>query len=239
MGFKVERQTYQVGGKDCHNIEVQITGKSKPDEIVVIGAHYDSVIGTPGRTTTRAVSRRWSASPTPSSAPSRSGRLRFVGFANEEPPHFQTSAMGSYVYAKRCKERKEKIVAMLSLESLAYYSDEKGSQDYPPTLSARYPDTGNFAAVVGNLKSKALIDQVAAQIGGFGGWCPVEKLILPRQPAGRRLVRPLVVLGIRLQRRHGHRYRSLPEPALPPSRATFPARSTSIVCRKCRSDCAT
>ncbi|MGI9239580.1 MAG: M28 family peptidase [Verrucomicrobiales bacterium] len=176
MGYTVERQTYQVGGKDCHNIEVQIIGQTKPDEIVVIGAHYDTVVGTPGAddNASGVAALVCLANTFVGTVPERT--LRFVGFANEEPPHFQTSSMGSYVYAKRCKERKENIVAMLSLESLAYYSDVKGSQDYPPILRARYPDTGNFAAVVGNLKSKQLVDQVAARLEEGSGGVPVEKL---------------------------------------------------------------
>lgn len=176
MGYKVERQTYQVGGKDCHNIEVQIIGKTKPDEIVVVGAHYDSVVGTPGAddNASGVAALICLANAFVGSEPERT--LRFVGFVNEEPPHFQTGAMGSYVYAKRCKERKEDVVAMLSLDSLAYYSDVKGSQDYPPTLSARYPDTGNFAAVVGNLESNSLIDQVADRLQASAGGVPVEKL---------------------------------------------------------------
>ena len=176
MGYKVERQTYQVGGKDCHNIEVQIIGKTKPDEIVVVGAHYDSAVGTPGAddNASGVAALVCLANAFVGTVPERT--LRFVGFVNEEPPHFQTGAMGSYVYAKRCKDRKEDVVAMLSLESLAYYSDVKGSQGYPPVLSARYPDTGNFAAVVGNLESSSLIDQVADRLQASAVGVPVEKL---------------------------------------------------------------
>ena len=175
MGYKVARQTYKVAGKDCHNIEVQITGTTKPDEIVVIGAHYDSAIGTPGAddNASGVAALVCLANAFVGTQPERT--LRFVGFVNEEPPHFQTSAMGSYLYAKRCKEREENVVAMLSLESLGYYSDVKGSQQYPPILRAAYPDTGNFAAVVGNLKSKPLVDQVAMKMIADSG-VPIEKL---------------------------------------------------------------
>ena len=175
MGYQVSRQTFQVDGKNCHNIEVQITGKSKPEEIVVVGAHYDTAVGTPGAddNATGVAALVCLANAFVGTEPART--IRFVGFTNEEPPHFQGPDMGSYVYAKRCKEMKEKIVAMLSLESLGYFSDEKGSQKYPPLLSARYPDTGNFAAVVGNLKSKGLVDQVAARLKADAR-VPVEKL---------------------------------------------------------------
>jgi len=54
-----------------------------------------------------------------------------VFFTNEEPPYFQSAAIGSMVYAKRCHERNECVAAMLSLETIGYYSDEPRSQTYP------------------------------------------------------------------------------------------------------------
>src|ERR1044072_4793655 len=45
-GLQPRRDTYEVNGQACHNIEVEIRG-ARP-EIVVIGAHYDSVFGSPG-----------------------------------------------------------------------------------------------------------------------------------------------------------------------------------------------
>ncbi|MCE9525834.1 MAG: M28 family peptidase, partial [Planctomycetales bacterium] len=86
-------------------------------------------------------------------------------FVNEEQPWFQSEDMGSYVYARRCKERKENIVAMLSLETIGYYSDEKGSQKFDslPPLRLLYPDTGNFIAFVADVKSGPLAQQVVGK----------------------------------------------------------------------------
>ena len=83
--------------------------------------------------------------------------LRFVAFANEEPPHFQYGSMGSLVYAKRCRERNEKIVAMLSLETIGFYSEQHGSQHYPFPVGFFYPSTANFIAFVGNISSCGLV----------------------------------------------------------------------------------
>jgi len=164
MGYKVERQSFEVRGKKCENIEIEITGKTKPEEIVVVGAHYDTAGGTPGADDNGSgvAALICLANAFTGTEPERT--LRFVAFTNEEPPHFQTSSMGSYVYAKRCKEREEDIVAMISLEAIGYYSDKRDSQKYPPILRARYPSTGNFLAVVGNVKSKSLVGQVAAEL---------------------------------------------------------------------------
>jgi len=44
--LRARRDSYDVRGQLCHNIEVEITGSSPP--IVLVGAHYDSVFGAPG-----------------------------------------------------------------------------------------------------------------------------------------------------------------------------------------------
>ena len=65
--------------------------------------------------------------------------------------------MGSRVYARTCRERGDNIVAMLSLETIGYYSDEPGSQHYPFPLNFFYPSTGNFIAFVSNIGSARLL----------------------------------------------------------------------------------
>ena len=58
--------------------------------------------------------------------------VRFVAFVNEEPPNSLTGNMGSFVYAKKAAKDKENIIAMFLLETIGYFSDEPGSQQYPP-----------------------------------------------------------------------------------------------------------
>ncbi len=159
-GYEVQRQEYQVSGGKCCNLEVEIPGAARAEEIVVIGAHYDTAIGTPGANDNTsgvaavlALARRFSKS-----RPERT--LRFVAFVNEEPPYFHTEEMGSRVYARRCRERGEKVVAMLSLETIGYYDDTPGSQHYPPPFGLLYPSEGNFIGFVGNLGSRALVHRV-------------------------------------------------------------------------------
>jgi hypothetical protein len=155
-GLHSRRDTYEVDGRACHNIEAEIRG-IRP-EIIVIGAHYDSVFGAPGANDNGsgvaallALARRFAGKPTGQT-------LRFVAFANEEPPYFQTKPMGSRVYASRCKARGDQISAMISLETMGYFSDAPGSQTYPsPGITAFYPGTGNFIGFVGNIGSRALL----------------------------------------------------------------------------------
>lgn len=162
FGLKVDQHGYLAEGREVVNLEAQLQGSRAPEEIVVIGAHYDSAPGTPGANDNATgvaalleLSRRWAKS-----RPERT--LRFVAFVNEEPPHFQSGSMGSMVYARRARERGEKIVAMISLETMGCYSDRPGSQRYPAPLNRFYPDTGNFIAFVGNMKSRELLHRAIA-----------------------------------------------------------------------------
>jgi Zn-dependent M28 family amino/carboxypeptidase len=88
--------------------------------------------------------------------------VRLVAFVNEEPPFFLTGDMGSRFYARRSRERSEKIVAMFSLETIGYYSDAKGSQHYPFPFSLFYPNTANFIGFVSNISSRDLVRQSIA-----------------------------------------------------------------------------
>jgi Zn-dependent M28 family amino/carboxypeptidase len=163
-GYEVRRQPYEVAGKICENIEAEVRGRERPDDIIIIGAHYDSVQGSPGANdnasgvaATLALARAFA-----DTTPART--LRFVLFANEEPPLFQTEHMGSRVYAKRSRERGENIVLMLSLETIGYYSDEPGSQHLLFPLNLIYPSTGNFIAFVSNVENGFLVRQL---VGSF------------------------------------------------------------------------
>jgi len=159
-GYKVNRQNYKAENKTCSNIEVQITGQTLPDQIIIIGAHYDSVYGSPGANDNAsavaanlALARHF--------ADKKTGKtLRFVFFVNEEPPFYYTDQMGSTVYAKTCREKNENIIAMLSLETIGYYTDKPKTQKYPPPFSLFYPSTGNFIAFVSNLSSRKLLHEV-------------------------------------------------------------------------------
>lgn len=65
--------------------------------------------------------------------------------------------MGSRVYARRSRERGENVVAMISLETMGYYSDAESSQRYPFPFSLFYPSKGNFIGFVGNSSSRSLV----------------------------------------------------------------------------------
>ncbi len=159
-GYEVKRQHYDVDGTDCCNLEAEIAGSTRPGEIVVVGAHYDSVVGSPGANDNASGVAALLALARRSPGRRADRTLRYVAFVNEEPPYFQTDAMGSRVYARRCRERAEQITAMLSLETIGYYDDQPGSQKYPPPMDLLYPSTGDFIGFVGNTESGDLVRQI-------------------------------------------------------------------------------
>jgi Zn-dependent M28 family amino/carboxypeptidase len=163
-GHEVRRQPYEVAGKICENVEAEVRGSRRPDDIIVIGAHYDSVQGSPGANDNASGVAAMLALARAFAKATLACTLRFIAFANEEPPLFQTEYMGSRVYAKRSRERGERIALMLSLETIGYYSDEPGSQHLLFPLNLIYPSTGNFIAFVSNVENGFLVRQL---VGSF------------------------------------------------------------------------
>lgn len=170
LGYLVDRCEYSAWGHEVVNLAVQRLGPCRADQIILVGAHYDTVFGAPGADDNAtgiaallALAERFAQV-----QPSRT--LRFVAFANEEPPFFHTQAMGSFVYAQRCQRRGESISAMICLESLGYYDSRPGSQQYPLPLGDAAPSEGNFIAFVSNEESEPLLRHVADlfdQTGAF------------------------------------------------------------------------
>jgi Zn-dependent M28 family amino/carboxypeptidase len=161
-GYAVNEQSFTSGDLSVSNLEAVLPGNGRADESIVVGAHYDSVIGTPGANDNASgvaalleLARLLAGTPLPRS-------VRFVAFANEEAPFFYGDEMGSNRYAGRARARGERIKAMLALETIGYYTDQPGSQRYPFPFGLFYPDTGNFIGVVGNLASRRLVRQALA-----------------------------------------------------------------------------
>ena len=177
-GHGVTRETFKTGELVVRNLVVERRGSARPDETVVVGAHYDSVMGSPGANdnATGTAALLEIARSLAKQQPART--VRCVFFVNEEPPFYLTEEMGSVVHARSAKQRGEKIVAMLSLETIGYYTDEPKSQHYPFPFAVFYPSKGNFVGFVGNLDSRSLVRRA---IGSFrrNAAVPSEGLAAP------------------------------------------------------------
>lgn len=177
QGHTVRRQTWEVDGTPCSNLEI-VLGEPAREGVLLVGAHYDTVVGSPGADDNasavaallelgRLLGREPLARP-----------LRLVAFANEEAPFFPFGAMGSRVYARRARRHGESIDLMISLEMLGFYDDAPGSQRYPPLLRWLYPDCGNFLAFVANLANLRPLRRTVAAFRASSAF-PAESVALP------------------------------------------------------------
>lgn len=184
QGFEVESQSYEHQGVVYQNLWVEIKGTELPEEIILAGAHYDSVMLSPGADDNASgVAALLEISRMLLKAGRFRRSIRFAAFANEEPPFFESPQRGSRVYARKAAEENQKIMAMISLESIGYFTDERDSQKYPPLFKLFYPDRGNFLAVVGSSASRGLVKKVGLYFKE-GSTLPCECAAVPAEVPG-------------------------------------------------------
>jgi Zn-dependent M28 family amino/carboxypeptidase len=159
LGYDVRIEQYEADGDLVANIEAEKRGLKFPEEILLVGAHYDSSPGSPGAddNSTGVAALLELARAFKDVQIDRT--LRFVAFVNEEPPFFLTELMGSRVYVQGVKTREEKLLGMICFDSLGYYSSIPDSQQYPSPLERFYPDTGDFIAFVSNPQSALFLEK--------------------------------------------------------------------------------
>ncbi|MFB3886272.1 MAG: M28 family peptidase [Thermodesulfobacteriota bacterium] len=154
-GYPVRRQTYSCYGKSVSNLLAEKAGTDK--EVVVIGAHYDTVPGTPGADdNASAVAGLLELARLSQNIASQKS-LVFAAFVNEEPPCFGSYNMGSMAYARYLREQKIPVEVMVSLEMIGFFSEE-AIQAYPiPGMKFFYPKRGDYIGVVGNFRSSRYV----------------------------------------------------------------------------------
>jgi hypothetical protein len=183
MGFRVGEQTLVVAGRQVSNLEIEIPGRTAPSQIVIVSAQHDTLVGSPGANNNasgEAVLLKLSELLRGHQA---DRTIRLVSFTTEEDPWFGTKDMGSYHYARRCRERGEDVRVMMSLDAIGYYLHEPGTQRLPFPFSALYPDRGDFLAFIGNIPSRAM---VTAATRGFhkGSAFPIQAGLSPEWVKG-------------------------------------------------------
>ena len=175
QGYEIIRVGYPIDDVHCANLEITRPGATRPRDILLIGAHYDSVSGSPGANDNASGVAALLEISAYCARISPASTLRFVAFVNEEPPFFFRHEMGSLVYARMARKRGDDIRLMISLETLGCYRDEPGSQHYPPLLRHFFPSRGNFLAFVSNLRSRAALRRVVRAFHAHSDF-PVEHL---------------------------------------------------------------
>src|SRR5262245_36203766 len=163
LGFTSVPQQFETEGVKVRNIEVS---RGSGDRVVVIGAHYDSAQGAVGANDNGSgvAALLELARFLKTIEPARGLEVRLVFYVNEELPWFGTDKMGSYLHARALQSEGKEVVAMLSLETLGWYSENFDSQRYPFPFSLFYPSRGNFVGFVANLGSRGFMHRV---LGAF------------------------------------------------------------------------
>ena len=166
LGFEVESQAYGTYSTRVKNLIVEKHGRNAAKSSIIIGAHYDTVINSPGADDNASgVAGLLEMARLLRDYPNER-TIQLVAFTLEEPPYFYTGKMGSRMYAKRLKIDKTRVQLMISLEMIGYAGNDM-RQTYPFPLMrtlGRYPRTGNFIGVVGNIRTRRLVKAVREAI---------------------------------------------------------------------------
>ncbi len=177
-GFVPTIQPFGVSFEKFKNVEVSIPGQTRADEIIVFGAHYDTVRGCPGADDNASGIAALLELARLVRDKRFARTVRFVAFGNEEAPFFATDDMGSLTYAMEARAKGEKILGMISIESVGIYLHRPGTQEYPPPLSWFYPDVGAFISFVGNVGSRDLVRRSIASFRAHAQF-PSEGIAAP------------------------------------------------------------
>lgn len=140
-------QEFDVNGKIYKNVIASFGTEHK--KRVIIGAHYDVCGNQEGADDNASGVVGLLELARMLKDEELNYRIDLVAYTLEEPPHFKTEYMGSYIHAKYLKDNNIDIYGMLSVEMIGYFSDEKKSQTYPVgLLSLFYGNKGNYITLV-------------------------------------------------------------------------------------------
>ena len=162
FGYQVSHQSFKFAGNTYQNVIAELKGRTSPEKVLVVGAHYDTVRTTPGADDNASgVAGLLGLAKLLAGKPQEK-TVRFVAFALEEPPTYRTKNMGSYHYAASLRKDRVQVEGMVCLEMIGFFCDRPGSQHYPiPFMNLKFPKAGNYIAMVGNRRSKAFTMKIA------------------------------------------------------------------------------
>jgi hypothetical protein len=181
-GLDVKDDHFQWEGKFFKNIVAEKKGMTFPGRVYILGAHYDTVSGSPGADDNGSgvavlleVGRNIQTVPLECT-------VRLVAFCLEE-----YNFVGSTHYIDNLRKKEEKILGMISLEMVGFTAPK---QDYPPYVNPKYyPNVGDFIAIVGNERSKDLLEKVRRSFKDHMSQLPLEFLLVPGNGEGVEEVR--------------------------------------------------
>ena len=157
----VSQQPYSINSSVYKNIILQLGPSTR--ERIVVGAHYDAVVGSPGADDNASGIAGLIELAHLLDDISLPIMVELVAYTLEEPPFFRTDKMGSAVHATSMKRQGIPIRMMISLEMIGYFSDQDNSQHFPLSfLKLFYPDKGNWIGIIGDLSSLSAVRSIKA-----------------------------------------------------------------------------
>jgi aminopeptidase YwaD len=182
IGLEVKEDYFEWEGRAYKNVVAEKRGATSPHKVFILGAHYDTVPGSPGADdNASAIAVLLEVARVIRNAPLDS-TLRFIAFSLEE-----YSYIGSTHYAERLRKKEEKMIGMISLEMVGFTGLK---QEYPPYLNPKYyPAVGDFIAIIGNERSEGLLEKVCQSFKTHVPQLPFEFLLIPGNGEGMEEVR--------------------------------------------------
>ena len=172
VGLDVKEDRFQWEGKTYKNIVAEKRGRTSPERVFILGAHYDTVPGSPGADDNASAIAVLLEIARNIQSVSLEGTVRLIAFTLEEYGY-----IGSSHYVESLKKGKEEILGMISLEMVGFTGPR---QDYPPYLDPKYyPNVGDFIAIVGNERSQKLLEKVCRSFKTQIPELPLEILMAP------------------------------------------------------------
>ncbi|MFQ5973837.1 MAG: M28 family peptidase [Alphaproteobacteria bacterium] len=175
-GLRVDEQSYEYRGARVVNLVATRNDERDPRAYYLVGAHYDTVPGTPGADDNASGVAVLLELAHAVASGSLGAPVRLAAFTLEEPPAFMTRNQGSRVFVRRLAETGDRILGAIILEMVGYTSPR---QRYPFVLRfAGYPRAGDYIGIIGNWRSRRFGRTV---LRGFRGNpdLPVESLFVP------------------------------------------------------------
>jgi Zn-dependent M28 family amino/carboxypeptidase len=188
MGLAPERQLVANPDGPSSNVLVRFpppaanatAGAEAGPPWIVVGAHYDTYRDSPGAddNATGVAALFALAERLRAGVPGRKAGVLLAALTNEEPPYFQTPAMGSYALAASLRAAETPVALMISFDSLGYFALAPRTQTYPSPFHLAFADVADFLAVVGDLRSRTEVGRMLSSLRARTN-VPLGALALP------------------------------------------------------------
>ena len=182
IGFRVTKEPFPWEGRWFHNVVAEKRGTLSPEKVFIVGAHYDTVPGSPGADDNASAVAVLLEVARHIQGLSLRSTVRLVAFSLEEYGY-----VGSTYHAKKARKQGDQVAGMFSLEMVGFTGPE---QNYPFYMNPKhYPNVGDFIGIVGNRRSEGLLEAVRRILKTRVPELSAEFLLVPRNGEGLEEVR--------------------------------------------------